>query len=151
MAVNFWQKLKKPIFVLAPMANVTDAAFRKMIAKYGKPDVIWTEFVSANGLISPGRKILLNDLKYSPGERPIVAQLFTSSPEVMLKASQLVAKLGFDGLDLNMGCPDRSVEKQGSGAAHIKDATTALKVLQAAREGAPNLPNSIKTELAITK
>lgn len=148
---NFWTKLnnglKKPIFVIAPMANVTDVAFRSMFAKYGKPDVMWTEFVSADGLCSPGRKMLLRDLEFSKKEKPIVAQLFTSHPEKMLEASQLMQKLGFDGIDINMGCPDRSIEKQGAGAAHIKDFETAKKIIEAARAGAPDLPISVKTRV----
>ena len=157
---NFWTKIHKPFFVLAPMANVTDAAFRKMIAKYGKPDVMWTEFVSADGLLSSGRKKLLIDLKYSENERPIVAQLFTGNPEVMQVAAQLVAKQGFDGIDINMGCPDRSVEKQGGGAAMMKDSKKALAVLAAAREGWDQssgcdvdhlLPISVKTRIGYSK
>ncbi len=134
--INFWQKLPKPFFVIAPMANVTDFAFRSMFAKYGKPDVMWTEFVSADGLCSPkGKKMLMRDLEFSPKERPIVAQLFTGHSVAMFGAAKLVAKLGFDGIDINMGCPDRSVEKQGGGAASIKDPKNALKVLGAARNG----------------
>lgn len=148
---NFWEKLKKPLFVLAPMANVTDVAFRSLFAKYGKPDVIWTEFVSADGLCSPGRKILLRDLAFSEKERPIVAQLFTGHPDKMFEAAALVEKLGFDGLDINMGCPDRSVEKQGAGAGHIKDSDTALEVIRAAKRGAPNLPVSVKTRIGYNK
>jgi len=153
--MNFWKKIKKPIFVIAPMANVTDFAFRTMFAKYGKPDVMWTEFVSADGLCSPeGREKLLNDLKFSPKERPIVAQLFTGHPDKMREAAKLVAELGFDGLDINMGCPDRSVEKQGGGSAMIKSPKIALEVLEAAREGwkeakenFTDLPISIKTRI----
>lgn len=151
MFMNFWTKLKKPIFVIAPMANVTDVAFRSMFAKYGKPDVMWTEFVSADGLCSPGRKILLNDLKFSDNERPIVAQLFTGHPDKIEEAAKIVAKLGFDGIDLNMGCPDRAVEKQGSGAGHIKDPENAKAVIEAARRGAPNLPISVKTRIGYNK
>jgi len=147
-AKNFWQKLHKPFFVLAPMANVTDAAFRKIIAKYGKPDVMWTEFVSADGLMSSGRERLLIDLKFSRAERPIVAQLFTGHPEAMRGAAKLVAKLGFDGLDINMGCPDRSVERQGGGAAMMKDQRAAIAVLEAARVG---IPVSVKTRLGYNK
>ena len=77
--MNFWEKLKKPIMALAPMANVTDAAFRSIIAKYGKPDVMFTEFVSADGLVSVGREALLPDLKFGYSERPIVAQFFGDS------------------------------------------------------------------------
>ncbi len=148
---NFWNKLKKPIFVIAPMANVTDVAFRSMFAKYGKPDVMWTEFVSADGLCSPGRKVLLKDLEFSENERPIVAQLFTGHPEKMYEAAKLVADLGFDGIDINMGCPDRAVEKQGSGAAHIKDMENAKAVIEAARRGAPNIPVSVKTRIGYNK
>ena len=149
---NFWTKLKKPIFVLAPMANVTDAAFRRIIAKTAKPDVMWTEFVSADGLaLAPeeGRRKLLLDLKYSEEERPIVAQFFTSSPDHMRKAAALAAELGFDGVDINMGCPDRSVEKQGAGAAMIKNSEKALRVIEAARES--GLPISVKTRLGFNK
>ncbi len=131
----FWQKLQKPFFVLAPMANVTDYAFRTMIAKYGKPDVMWNEFVSADGLVSAGKDKLLMDLKFSEKERPIVAQLFTGHPEAMRGAAKLCAELGFDGLDINMGCPDRAVEKQGGGATMIKDQVNAIAVLQATRDG----------------
>jgi nifR3 family TIM-barrel protein len=147
---SFWRALPKPFFVLAPMANVTDSVFRKLFAKYGKPDVTWTEFVSADGLVSPGRKILLNDLVYSEGERPIVAQLFTGHPEAMKAAAKLVAELGFDGLDINMGCPDRAVEKQGGGAANIKNPKNAVKVILMAREGVQEaipIPVSVKTRL----
>jgi len=86
MSKNFWQKLNKPFFVLAPMADVTDAPFRRIIAKYGKPDVMWTEFVSADGLFLGGKDALVKDLDFTEVERPIVAQFFTSDPERMKKA-----------------------------------------------------------------
>ncbi len=145
---HFWQSMSKPFFVLAPMANVTDFAFRKMIAKYGRPDVMWTEFVSADGLMSAGQKKLLIDLKYSKSEKPIVAQLFTGRPEVMKSAATLVAKLGFDGLDINMGCPDRKVEKSGGGASLMKNQKLAIEILNSAREGVLNYrkSNSIKSK-----
>ncbi|MDP2651350.1 MAG: tRNA-dihydrouridine synthase, partial [bacterium] len=104
--LGFWDKVKKPAFVLAPMADVTDAAFRRVIAKCGKPDVMWTEFVSADGLaLAPaeGRKKLLADLIYTEAERPIVAQFFTSNLEHMRKAVELARSMGFDGVDINMG------------------------------------------------
>ena len=131
----FWSLLPRPFFVLAPMANVTDAAFRKLIAKHGKPDVFWTEFVSADGLVSVGRQNLIRDLKYSKGEKPIVAQLFTSHPEAMCEAVKIVTEMGFDGIDINMGCPDRAVEKQGAGASIIKSPKLAIELIKAAREG----------------
>lgn len=154
MSLGFWNKLKKPIFVLAPMADVTDAAFRRIIAKYGKPKVIWTEFVSADGLaLAPeeGRKKLLKHLEYSETERPIVAQFFTSSPENMRNASLLAMELGFDGVDINMGCPDRSVEKQSAGASLMKNTKLARELIRAAKEGAPSLPISVKTRIGYNK
>ena len=154
MSLGFWGKLHKPILALAPMADVTDAAYRRIIAKYGKPNVMWTEFVSADGLaLAPeaGRKKLLKSLEYSEAERPIVAQFFTSSPEHMKKAAELAAKLGFDGVDINMGCPDRSVEKQGAGASLMRNISLARELVRAAKEGAPNLPISVKTRTGYSK
>jgi nifR3 family TIM-barrel protein len=152
--LGFWKNIKKPFFALAPMANVTDASFRRVIAKYGKPDVTWTEFVSADGLVrahEEGKKKLMRDLLFSEDERPIVAQLFSSHPENMKIAAALVQELGFDGLDINMGCPDASIEKQGAGAAHIKNPKLAREVIRAAKEGAPNLPISVKTRIGYNK
>jgi len=134
------------------MANVTDEAFRSIIVKYGKPDVVWTEFVSADGLMSPGRDKLLVDLRYSKKERPIVAQLFTGHPEAMKGAAALVHELGFDGLDINMGCPDRAVEKQGGGASLIKNPDVALEVIRAAQEGVGHaIPVTVKTRIGYNK
>lgn len=164
--MSFWNSLQKPVLVLAPMADVTDAAFRRIIAKYSKPSVrnlgfghaypyvTWTEFVSADGLaLAPeeGRKKLLADLMFSPEERPIVAQFFTSRPENMEKAAALAREMGFDGVDINMGCPDKSIEKQGAGAAHIKNPSHAQEVIAAAKQGAGGLPVSVKTRLGYNK
>ncbi len=158
--MSFWEKLQPPFFVLAPMADVTDAPFRRMIAKYsaherddgtvGGPDVMWTEFVSADGLLRAtpeGKEKLMKDLLYSEEERPIVAQLFTSNPEHMEQAAALCRELGFDGIDINMGCPDRSIEKQGCGSAMIKNPQNAKAVIEAAKRGAGELPVSVKTRL----
>jgi len=144
--------------VLAPMANVTDAAFRRIIAKYGKPDVTWTEFVSADGLMlahEKGRASLMRDLVYSEAERPIVAQFFTSVPAMMEKVARLAVELGFDGVDINMGCPDKSVEKQKAGAALMKDPALAQEIIAAARCGAESsarkIPVSVKTRIGYNK
>lgn len=152
--MNFWQKLKEkkqPFFAVAPMADVTDAAFRALITKYGKPDVMWTEFVSANGLMSKGREILSRDLEYSETERPIVAQLFSADPINMEGAAKLCAELGFDGVDINMGCPDKTIEKQGAGAAMIKTPEIALEIIRAAKRGialaGKDIPVSVKTRV----
>ncbi len=157
--MNFWQELKKNkpdgIMVLAPMADVTDPAFRSIIAKYGKPDVTWTEFVSADGLFLGGYDALIKDLSYTEEERPIVAQFFTSKPEMMEKASELAVDLGFDGIDINMGCPDKSIEKQGAGAGLIKNPKLAQEIILAAKRGASkngkNIPVSVKTRIGYNK
>lgn len=142
---SFWHTLPRPFFALAPMANITDAAFRRVVARVGGPDVLWTEFVSADGLQSRGREKLLIDFLYSEEEHPIVAQLFGGKPENIKKSAALCAELGFDGVDINMGCPDRAVEKQSAGAALIKNPSLALELIAAAQEGAPTLPISVKT------
>lgn len=150
--------------MLAPLADVTDAAFRRMIAKYsrharadgsaGGPDVFWTEFVSADGLAratEEGKAKLMADLMYSEEERPIVAQLFSSNEEYMEQAAALCRELGFDGIDINMGCPDRSIEKQGCGAAMIKNPPQARAIIRAAKRGAGPLPVSVKTRVGYNK
>lgn len=150
---NFWGKLERPLFVLAPMANVTDAAFRAVIAKYGRPDVIWTEFVSCDGLCHPdGREALKTDLKYTESERPIVAQVFTAHPDKMREAAKIITELGFDGLDINMGCPDKNVMKQGAGAKLMQNPKLAQELIAAAQEGVEgNIPVSVKTRVGFNK
>lgn len=160
---SFWQKLKRPFFCLAPMADVTDPAFRRIIAKYSSPQkiVLWTEFVSADGLCFARRSLgeggssehpLFKQLLYSEKERPIVAQIFGANPETIREAARIIAKLGFDGLDLNMGCPDRRVEKQGAGAALMKNPKLAREIIRAAKEGVQNkIPVSVKTRLGYNR
>lgn len=147
---TFWNNLPRPFSALAPMADVTDAVYRKILVSRGRPDVLWTEFVSADGLLhapEKGRERLMRDLVYSEGERPILAQFFTADPVAMKHAATLARELGFDGIDINMGCPDRSVEKQKAGAGLIKDPAQARAVIRAAKEGAGDLPVSVKTRL----
>lgn len=147
MNQGFWSTLSKPIMVLAPMADVTDAAFRRLIAKYGKPDVMWTEFVSCDGLCSPGRPNLLHDLWYDESERPIVAQIFGGKPQNFTETAQLMQELGFDGIDINMGCPSKDIEKSCAGAALIKNPELAAEIIRATKAGAGNLPVSVKTRI----
>lgn len=154
---GFWATLPKPFFVLAPLANVTDAAFRRLIARYSKPygpHAIWTEFVSADGLCKAtkeGRAKLMRDLVFDESERPIVAQFFTATPDHMERAAALAEELGFDGVDINMGCPDRTIERQGAGAKLIVNPERACELVAAAKRGAPALPVSVKTRLGYNK
>jgi tRNA-dihydrouridine synthase B len=129
------------------MSGITDAAFRALITRHGKPDVIFTEFVPADGLCSSGLANLLPLLRYAEAERPIVAQLHGGNPVNFRQAARIVAELGFDGIDLNFGCPSRAVEGHGGGAMLIKDPTLARAIIAAAKDGAGTLPVSVKTRL----
>jgi tRNA-dihydrouridine synthase len=143
------------------MKDVTDAAFRKVVARCGKPDIFWTEFVSADGLyhtrviqkIPDEKNPLMGDLIFSEAEHPIVAQIFSSKPDMISYATKLIAKLGFDGIDLNMGCPDRAIERQGCGAAMIKNPKLAVEIIRAAKEASVSrrMPVSVKTRIGYQK
>ncbi|HEC93921.1 MAG TPA: tRNA-dihydrouridine synthase [Candidatus Kaiserbacteria bacterium] len=160
---SFWHMLPRPFFALAPMADVTDVAFRRLVMHLGKPDVFFTEFVSADGLfhlreikkVPDDENPLLRDLMYARGEQPIVAQLFGSNIETMRYAAGVIARLGFAGVDINMGCPDRSVEKQGAGAALIKNPVRAVELIEAVKDGikgaGSEIPVSIKTRIGYDK
>jgi len=134
------------------MADVTDAPFRQIINKYGKPDLFFTEFVSADGLMHPeGQDKLMRELYFTPAEKPVIAQLFSARPEKMKDAAKFVASLGFSGIDINMGCPDRGIEKQGCGCDLIKHPELARDLVLAAKEGAGDLPVSVKTRIGYNK
>jgi len=149
---GFWDKLNKPIMVLAPMADVTDTAYRLIIAKYGKPDVMWTEFVACDGLCSKeGKKNLRINLKYTEAERPIIAQIFGANPKHFYECAKLIKKLGFDGIDINMGCPEKAICKQGAGAALIKNPELAKEIIYETKRGAGKLPISVKTRAGYNK
>jgi tRNA-dihydrouridine synthase len=149
---NFWQKLPKPFFILAPMEDVTDFAFREVVATVlPRPHVLFTEFTSADALDSKGRESALRKFKFSENQRPIVAQIWGSTPEKMFKAAQTVSELDFDGVDLNMGCPERKVVKSGLGCALSDTPELAKEMIQAVKEGAPDLPISVKTRLGNKK
>ena len=149
MGKNFWRELPRPFFALAPMAGVTDTVFRQIIARRAKPDVFWTEFVSCDGLCSRGREALLRDLQFSDIERPIVAQVFGATLEHFFETAKLVASLGFDGIDINMGCPDKAVVAQGAGAALIRTPKLAQEIIEVTKEGiasaGSSIPLSVKT------
>ncbi len=145
---SFWNTAPLPLFVQAPMEDVTDAAFRALIARTAKPAVMFTEFTSADGLVlapPAGQKVLFKKLLFSEVERPIVAQLFTAVPERMEAAARMAAELGFDGIDINMGCPVKEVVDTGCGAALIKNPALARELIRSAQK--PGLPVSVKTRI----
>ena len=157
---TFWNDIQRPIIALAPMADVTDPAFRRIIANKGAPDVFWTEFVSADGLyhtrelqkLPDSKNPLMLDMVFDVSEHPIVLQIFSSNPDTIAYASRLAVERGFDGVDINMGCPDRSVEKQGAGAALMKDSVRARELIRAAKHAVgDNIPVSVKTRIGYNK
>jgi tRNA-dihydrouridine synthase len=132
--MNFWHDIPKPIIGLSPMDSVTDASFRFITAEHGRPDVILTEFVNIQSAIY-APELMLKDFTYSEIERPIVAQIYGKSPELFYKVAHIVGELGFDGLDINMGCPARKVAAAGCGAALIREPELARAIIRATRQG----------------
>ncbi len=132
--MNFWQSLTRPVIGMAPMDGVTDATFRHTVAMHGKPDVSFTEFTHVHD-VCRGPEFLLDSLIYHEAERPIVAQLYGKEPDLFYQAAHAVCELGFDGLDINMGCPSRSVASSGSGAGLIRTPDVAQAIMQACPTG----------------
>lgn len=132
--MNFWNHISKPMIALSPMDGVTDPCFRRMVAIHGKPDLIVTEFTSVEGILH-GAESELGGLIFDEVERPIIAQIYGAKPESFFLIAQLVCELGFDGLDINMGCPAKAVSSKGCGAGLIADPPRAKAIIQAARQG----------------
>jgi len=149
--MNFWQKLSKPFLVLAPMADVTDFVFREIVSETNKPDVLFTEFTSADGLMFKGRNKVIKNLLFSEKQRPIVAQIWGILPENYFKATKLIHKLGFDGIDINMGCSDKGVIKKNAGAGIIKDFNLAKDIIDAVKQASDKMAISVKTRLGFDK
>jgi tRNA-dihydrouridine synthase len=160
MAIGFWKNLPRPFFALAPLFDVTDTVFRQTIVKCGlprdasgvlrgKPDVMFTEFISTDGLCNEKSrdKMIRYYLKFTQSERPLVAQIWGNDPEKFFKAATLIKELGFDGVDINMGCPDKKVIACGGGVGLLEDPTLAKEIIAATKEGAGDLPVSVKTRI----
>lgn len=139
--MNFWQKLPKPIIGLSPMDGVTDYPYRKIINKYGKKcDLSFTEFVHVKSLFK-GRVKVYKDLVFDQSNKPTIAQLFGVDPEYFRQSAIIICQLGFDGIDINMGCPAKSVVKREGGAALIKNPKLAQKIIKATKEGVGDWQN----------
>lgn len=150
---KFWQKLKyqkKPFFVLAPMEKATDTIFRQIISIAGKPDAFFTEFTNVDGLFSEGRRYIERRLKFTESEHPIIAQIWGLKPDNFYKAAKLCNESGFDGIDINMGCPESSAISKGACAALINNKPLASEIIKAVREGAGDLPVSVKTRIGFS-
>lgn len=143
---NFWQELPRPFFILAPMEAVTDVVFRHVVAHAARPDIFFTEFTNASSYCSPkGIHSTRGRLAFTPDEQPMVAQIWGSRPEEFTQMAHGLAKMGYKGIDINMGCPDKSVVKNGAGSGLIRTPGTAAELIKAAKEG--GLPVSVKTRL----
>ena len=132
--MNFWQEITKPIIGVSPMDGITDASFRYITAKHGGPDVTLTEFVNIqSAFYSP--HTLLKDFTYGDIERPVVAQIYGKTPELFYRVAHIVGEMGFDGLDINMGCPAKKVAATGCGAALIRAPHLAREIIRAVKRG----------------
>lgn len=150
MENNFWKDLPKPFFVLAPMEDVTDVVFRHVIAEAGRPDVFFTEFTNTVSYCHPeGRNSVRGRLTFTEDEQPIVAHIWGDQPEYFREMSIDMAKEGFKGIDINMGCPVPNVAKKGKGSGLIKRPEVAAELIEAAKAG--GLPVSVKTRLGYAK
>ena len=147
MRMNIWEKLPRPFTVLAPMEGVTDVVFREVIQRAGRPDLFYTEFTNVSSYASErGRHNALERLAVAPTDAPIVAQIWGKDPEHFAMTAGALEGLGFAGVDINMGCPDKNVNKTGGGAAMIKTPELAIECVRNARR-ATELPVSVKTRL----
>jgi tRNA-dihydrouridine synthase B len=143
---NFWQKLKKPIIAVAPMAGYTDSAFRFICRKYGA-DVVYTEMISADALYYDAKKTL-KMLEFNKKEKSVVCQLFGKRPELFSKAVEIVEKFGYDGIDINFGCPARKVVAHGGGVTLMRDLDKCYEIIKTACDAA-KVPVSIKIRASI--
>lgn len=144
---NIWHNLPKPFFILAPMEAVTDVVFRHVVAKAGAPDVWFTEFANATGWVHAGQKGIGGRLVKTDDEQPIVAQIWGGEPGDMEQLARHCVELGFNGIDINMGCPAKSAVKSG-GSALIRNPELAAQSIAAAKTA--GLPVSVKTRLGYT-
>ncbi len=145
--MNIWDELRTPFLILAPMEGVTDVVFRQVIAHAGRPDLFFTEFTNVSSYASEkGRANALERVALAPTDAPIIAQIWGKNPAHFAEFAGALENLGFAGVDLNFGCPDKHVNKAGGGAAMIKTPELARECLKNARE-ATNLPVSVKTRL----
>lgn len=149
---NFWKTIKKPIIGLAPMDGVTDYPMRQIQCSIGKPDVLYTEFISAEGFIQ-NPEHFIKTLSFGENERPIIAQIFGYTPEAFYETILQIGQLGFDGIDINMGCPSRKVLGKGGGGALIGNYKLAGELIssctKALSEINKDIPLSVKTRVGI--
>ncbi len=148
---SFWKELPRPFTVLAPMDGVTDVVFRQIVTEIGKPDVLFTEFTMTDGLVSRAHDKVAERLLITADQKPVVAQIWGKNPEHYYQVAKELSESGFAGIDINMGCPVRAVVGRGSCSALIKNPSLAKEIIEATREGAGDLPVSVKTRIGFEK
>jgi nifR3 family TIM-barrel protein len=151
---NFWHTLSQKkksensfILGLSPMDGVTDAPFRKLLAQTSKPDIIMTEFVNVEGL-ARGAVKMLQDFEYDECERPIIAQIYGTEIDSFYKVAFIACELGFDGIDINMGCPAKKVAHRGAGAGLINTPEHAQKIIFSVQKAVQDFASGITMEEA---
>lgn len=144
---SFWHDLPHPFFILAPMEAVTDVVFRRVVREAAAPDLFFTEFTNATGWVHAGEKAIRGRLLKTDDENPIVAQIWGGEVSDMARLAAHCRELGYDGIDINMGCPAKSAVKSG-GSALIRNPQLAAEAIAAAKTA--GLPVSIKTRLGYT-
>ena len=146
---NFWTDLPKPFFILAPMEAVTDVVFRHVVNSAGRPDVFFTEFTNAASYFSPkGAQSTRGRLTFTDDEQPMVAQIWGNDPEHFAYMAKGLKEQGFQGIDINMGCPVTNVASKSCGSGLIRNPQLAAELIAAAKKG--GLPVSVKTRLGYT-
>ncbi|WP_192988253.1 tRNA dihydrouridine synthase [Carnobacterium mobile] len=149
MKENFWRELPRPFFILAPMEDVTSVVFRHVVSEAAKPDVFFTEFTNTVSYCHPeGRNSVRGRLAFTEDEQPMVAHIWGDQPEHFREMSIGMAKEGFSGIDINMGCPVPNVAGKGKGSGLILRSEVAADLIEAAKAG--GLPVSVKTRLGYT-
>lgn len=144
--MNIWQELPKPFFVLAPMEGVTDHVFRRVVNSSAPADLYFSEFTNATGWVHAGEKAVAGRLTIHPDEDyPMIAQIWCSRPDDIAKLAKYCKKLGYKGIDLNMGCPAKTAVKNSGGSAMIKNPDLASQIINSAKTA--GLPVSVKTRL----
>ncbi len=148
---NIWTDLATPFFVLAPLDDVSDTVFRQVVARAAKPDLFFTEFTNVDGYFSPGQASVGRKLRWdSQVEQPLIAQIWGKNPDNYFKMAEELTMKGFAGIDINMGCPEKSVVKSGNGAGIIGDYERAKAIIKAVQAGSGGkLPVSVKTRIGI--
>lgn len=142
---NFWQNFSKPIIGLSPMDGWTDSAFRRICKLVNQDIILYTEFTSADGLYH-NFSVLRNKLRFFPEEHPIIAQIFGKDQKAIVESAKYCEDQGFDGVDINMGCPSKKIVRSEQGVALRRNKQKAFELVNAVSE-AVQIPVSVKSRL----